>query len=116
MPMAPWVQICTTGARRECAIAGLKANRPLAPDNLILEMNVSPTNLLPGNGLSLGTTEPEESAVPLNRCRKLIDRCGRGTYPFLKTGPGKVLRLRCNHWRVAWNGRVDVGQTVRNIG
>ncbi len=97
------------------AIAGARENWGPAGDNLFIDMYLTPTNVPPGTRLSIGTVELVITEEPHNGCQVFIDRYGRDTCLFVNTGRGKELRLRGIYGRVTKDGKVSVGDTVREV-
>lgn len=111
----PDAQICMMMASCIRAIAGDKANWPPAGDNLFIDMDLTPTNMPPGTRFAIGSAEFVVSELPHNGCQDFIDRYGRDACVFLMTGEGKKNRLRGIYARVARDGAVSVGDTVRKL-
>lgn len=112
----PDVQICLMNARCLALIAGGRDRWALAGDNLIVDLDLSPDNLAPGQRLRLGSAEIEITAVPHLGCAAFIERYGRDACVFVNTGEGRRLRLRGVYARVRRDGLVSVGDRVRKIG
>ena len=91
-------------------------NWPLAGDNLFIDMNLSPENLLPGQRLAIGSAEIEITALPHTGCDQFVARYGREACVFVNTGAGKANRLRGIYARVVRDGRIAVGDRVRKLG
>ena len=51
----PDVQICLMNARCIALIAGARDNWPLAGDNLFIDMDLTPSNMPPGQRLAIGS-------------------------------------------------------------
>jgi MOSC domain-containing protein YiiM len=111
----PDVQICIMSARCIGLIAQERANWPSAGDNLFIDMDLSPTNMPPGERLAIGSAIIEITPIPHNGCDKFVARYGRDACVFVNTGAGKRLRLRGIYARVVQDGRISVGDRVRKL-
>jgi MOSC domain-containing protein YiiM len=112
----PDVQICIMNARCLALIAGERARWPLAGDNLIIDLDLSPGNLPPGRRLAIGSAIIEITAVPHTGCAKFTERFGRDAVVFVNKGAGREHRLRGIYARVVRDGRVTVGDRVTKVG
>jgi MOSC domain-containing protein YiiM len=108
----PDVQICMMNARILATIAGGRDRWPLAGDNLILDMDLSPDNLPPGTRLAIGSAVIEVTAEPHNGCNQFIELFGRDACVFVNTAEGKANRLRGIYARVVRDGTVSEGDDV----
>ena len=110
----PDVQVCIMNARCIALIAQERGNWAPAGDNLFIDLDLSPDNTPPGTRLAIGTVVLEITATAHNGCESFIARYGRDACVFVNTGEGKRLRLRGIYVRVVQDGRVSVGDVVRN--
>jgi MOSC domain-containing protein YiiM len=108
----PDVQLCLMNARCIALIAGTYENWPPAGDNLFIDMDLTPSNMPPGQRLSVGTAIIEITDIPHNGCDKFIERYGRDACIFVNTGEGKRLRLRGIYARVVKDGHIKSGDSV----
>ena len=111
----PDVQICLMNARCIALIAGARERWPLAGDNLLIDMDLTPGNMPPGTRLSIGTAIIEITDTPHNGCASFIERFGRDACVFVNTGEGNRLRLRGIYARVVRDGRVSAGDRVVKV-
>ena len=108
----PDVQICIMNARCLALVAGARARWPLAGDNLIIDLDLSPENLPPGQRLRIGDATIEITAVPHGGCKAFAERYGQSAVVFVNGPKGRALRLRGVYARVLEDGRVTVGDRV----
>lgn len=85
---------------------------PLAGDNLLLDLDLSDTNLPVGQRLRLGTAVLEITERPHTGCAKFSKRFGPDALKFVNSPEGRQLRLRGVHAQVITAGRVKVGDQV----
>lgn len=111
----PDVQICIMNARCIDLIAGERSNWPPAGDNLFLDMDLRPSNLSPGQRLSVGSAILEITDTPHNGCKNFVERYGRDATVFVNTGQGRENRLRGIYARVVQDGTISVGDIVTKI-
>lgn len=111
----PDVQICIMNARFLNLIAVERSNWAPAGDNLIIDMDISPSNLPPGTRLAIGSAIIEITDTPHNGCAKFIARYGRDACVFVNTGEGKQLRMRGIYGRVVQDGRVNAGDAISKL-
>ena len=111
----PDVQVCIMSARCIALIAQDRNNWPPAGDNLFIDMDLSPSNMPPGQRLAIGSAIIEITPVAHNGCDQFIARYGRDACVFVNTGEGKRLRLRGIYARVVQDGRISVGDRVTKL-
>jgi hypothetical protein len=111
----PDVQIAIMNSRCLDLLATSKERWPLAGDNLIVDMDLSTTNLPPGQRLSLGEVILEITAVPHTGCKYFSERYGVDAVKFVSTPKAKDLRLRGVYARVIRDGVVKVGERVKKV-
>ena len=96
-------------------IAGDRTRWALAGDSLIVDFDLTPDNVAPGQRLAIGTAVLEITDEPHHACAKFVARYGRDAAAFVNTGPGRRLKLRGVYARVVEDGRVTVGDTVTKV-
>ena len=111
----PDVQICIMNARCLALVAGERARWPLAGDNLIVDLDLSPENLAPGQRLRIGDATIEITAVPHTGCKAFAERYGQSAVVFVNGPRGRALRLRGVYARVVADGRITVGDRVVKV-
>ena len=111
----PDVQVCIMNARCLALIAGERARWPLAGDNLIVDLDLSPENLPPGQRLRIGGATIEITAVPHTGCKAFAERYGQSAVVFVNGPRGRALRLRGVYARVVADGRITVGDRVVKV-
>jgi hypothetical protein len=107
-------QITLINARVAALVAGQPERRPLAGDQLYVDLDLSQENLPPGSRLEVGSAVVEISAVPHTGCNKFAARFGEDARAFVNSAEGRQLRLRGANARVVVAGSVRVGDTVRH--
>jgi MOSC domain-containing protein YiiM len=94
-------------------VARTEERRPLAGDQLYLDLDLSDENLPPGTRLSLGSAIIEVTAEPHTGCKKFLARFGRDAVKFVNSPLGKKLHLRGINAKVIEPGLICVGDVVR---
>ena len=111
----PDVQVCIMSARVIRLLAGDKAHWPPAGDQLFVDLDLSRSNLEPGQRLTLGSAVIEITAVPHNGCNKFIERYGLAATQFVNSKFGKENRFRGIYAKVIDAGTISVGDMVEKI-
>jgi hypothetical protein len=109
----PDMQLNVINARLSALVAGSPERRPLAGDQLHLDLDLSVTNLPPGTRLALGSAVIEVTEQPHTGCAKFAARFGRDALRFVNSPTGRDLRLRGLNAKVVVPGTVRVGDVVR---
>ena len=97
-------------------VARLFANgQPLSlfGDNLLVELDLSLTNLPAGTRLQVGTALCEVTPTPHTGCGKFAARCGQEARDLTAAAPFQAWRLRGLHFRVLEAGEVGPGDRIR---
>jgi MOSC domain-containing protein YiiM len=91
--------------------------RPLAGDQLYLDLDLSDDNLPAGSRLALGTGGAviEITPKPHTGCAQFASRFGAEATRFVNTGEGKRLHLRGVCARVVAGGTIRVGDPVTKV-
>lgn len=111
----PEVQITIMNVRCLELLTADRARWPLAGDNLLVDLDLSATNLQPGDRLRIGATLIEITEPPHDGCAKFSRRFGEAALKFVNSERGKQLRLRGVHARVIEPGEVAVGDRVEKV-
>lgn len=105
----PDSQITIMSTRMLELLADDRARWPLAGDNLLLDLDLSDTNLPVGQRLRVGSAVLEITERPHTGCAKFSERFGPDALRFVNSPEGRQLRLRGLHAQVITAGRVRVG-------
>ena len=109
------VQLTVMNARAAALIAGDSERRPLAGDQLYVDLDLSHRNLPPGTLLALGSAVIEVSEPPHTGCAKFTARFGSDATRFVNSPAGRELHLRGINARVVEPGTVRRGDTIRKL-
>lgn len=108
-------QLTLMNTRAARAIAGSDERRPLAGDQLFVDLDISIDNLPPGTQLAVGDAVIEVTAEPHTGCAKFSARFGSAALKFVNKSPGRELRLRGVNTRVVTPGAVRAGDTISKL-
>ena len=112
----PQAQVSLMNARVLELIAGDSEAMSLAGDNLIVDMDLSESNLPAGSKLAIGDDVVLElTAVPHTGCKKFEHRYGRAALEFVNGKVGSIHNFRGRYARIVESGRIAVGDVVRKI-
>jgi hypothetical protein len=111
----PTVQVSLMNSRCLDLIATSKDRWPFAGDNLIVDLDLSSSNIKPGQWLEIGSAIIEISAVPHTGCMKFRDRFGVEALKFVNSKEARDLRLRGVFARVIKAGEIRVGDRIKKI-
>lgn len=97
-------------------IAGSEDAMCLAGDNLIVDLDLSESNLPPGSQLAIGSDVVIEiNGHPHSGCTKFASRFGNEARTFANNKRGASLHLRGRHAQVVRGGEIRVGDAVRKL-
>jgi hypothetical protein len=108
----PLGQVTLINSRVLGVIAGDDERRPLAGDQLHVDLDLSVENLPPGTRLAVGEAVLEVTEKPHNGCLKFEARYGRDVAQFVNSPRRQALRLRGMNARVVTPGRVRAGDAI----
>lgn len=111
----PDMQLNLINARLVALIAPDAARRPLAGDQLHVDLDLSDENLPPGTRLAIGNAVIEVTAIPHTGCNKFKARFGADALKFVNSPVGKELHLRGINAKVVQGGQIAVGDVVRKV-
>ena len=108
-------QVSIMNARVNALVAGEEARRPLAGDQLFLDLDLSVANLPVGSRLHVGDSVLEVTEAPHLACGKFVDWYGPDATRFVNSRLGRANRWRGVYARVVRGGRVAVGDSVGKV-
>ncbi len=111
----PDMQLNVINARLLDLVAQDKARWQLAGDQLVVDFDLSETNIPPGTQLAIGSAVIEVTAQPHTGCQKFVARFGREAMLFVNSTVGKQLHLRGINARVVQPGTIRTGDAVRKV-
>jgi len=114
-PVDTGTQLTLMNARVIALISPDHERRPLAGDQLHVDLDLRPENLPAGTRLALGSAVIEVSDEPHTGCAKFSGRYGSDAIRFVNSRAGRDLRLRGMNARVVEPGRVRTGDPIRKL-
>jgi MOSC domain-containing protein YiiM len=111
----PERQLTLVNWRAISLISPDEARRPLAGDQLYVDLDLSGDNLPPGSQLSIGEAVVEVTEPPHRGCRKFSARFGVDALRLVNSAVGVTLNLRGVNARVVRGGPVAPGDAVRKL-
>jgi len=114
-PVDTGTQLTLMNARVIALISPDVERRPLAGDQLHVDLDLRPENLPPGSRLALGSAVIEVTDQPHTGCAKFSGRYGSDAIRFVNSRSGRDLRLRGMNAKVVEPGRVRTGDTIRKL-
>ena len=111
----PEMQLNIINARAIALIAPDAARRPLAGDQLHVDLDLSEANLPPGTRLAIGDAIIEVTAQPHTGCQKFRARFGTDAFKFVNSPAGMEMHLRGINAKVVQPGTIRVGDSVRKL-
>lgn len=110
----PEMQLNLTSARFMAIIAP-EDRRPLAGDQLHVDLDLSEANLPPGTRLRVGTATIKVTAEPHRGCAKYTRRFGLDALRAVNSPEGVALNLRGINARVVVAGTVRPGDPIEKL-
>ncbi len=111
----PETQLTLMNTRCLALVAGGRDRWPLAGDNLLVDLDLSETNLATGQRLKIGEAILEITAKPHTGCAKFSKRFGADALKFVNSPEGRAMRLRGVHAQVVQPGRITVGDRIEKL-
>lgn len=111
----PLAQLNVMNARAASLVAGDDTRRPLAGDQLYVDLDLSYDNVPPGTRLEVGSAVIEVTEKPHRGCAKFSARFGPDALRFVNSEVGRELNLRGVNARVVVPGVVRTGDPVRKV-
>jgi hypothetical protein len=108
----PDTQLTLMNSRAAALVAGGDERRPLAGDQLYVDLDLSDANLPPGTRLAVGSAVVEISDKPHRGCKKFAARFGQDALLFVNSPVGRKLRLRGVNAKIVTSGTVRVGDGI----
>lgn len=106
-------QLTLMNARAAALVAVDPERRPLAGDQLYVDVDLGGENLPPGSRLEVGSAVVEITEPPHRGCAKFAARFGRDALRLVNSPEGVALNLRGVNARIVTAGTVRVGDPVR---
>lgn len=111
----PDMQINVMSSRVAALLAQDRSRWSLAGDQLIVDLDLSDTNLPAGTRLAIGSAVIEVTAEPHTGCGKFVERFGVAATAFVNAAERRNLRLRGLNARVVVRGTIRVGDRVTKL-
>jgi hypothetical protein len=111
----PDMQLNVINSRLVALVCPDEARRPLAGDQLHLDLDLSIENLPAGTRLAIGEAVIEVTPQPHRGCEKFAARFGIEALRFVNSPVGRQLRLRGLNARVVQPGTIRRGDVVRKV-
>ena len=108
-------QVTVMNARAIDLIAVEPDRRPLAGDQLYVDLDLSADNIPAGTRLRIGHAVIEVTAAIHKGCAKFTQRFGRDATRLITSPGGRALRLRGLNARVVQGGAIGVDDEVRKL-
>lgn len=108
----PDTQLTLMNTRFLGPVAGGRERWPLAGDNLLVDFDLSESNLPIGQRLKIGDAVLQISAEPHLGCAKFSKRFGVDALKFVNSPEGRQLRLRGVNAQVLQAGQVRIGDRI----
>ena len=108
-------QVTVMNARSAALVARDPDRRPLAGDQLYVDLDLGGQNLPPGTRLAIGDAVLEVTDEPHTGCKKFSERFGLEALVFVNSPEGRASNLRGINTRVVAPGAVRVGDAVRKL-
>ena len=87
----------------------------LAGDNIVVDLDLSEKNLLPGDKIQIGETELEITTQPHNGCKKFAERFGTEALKYINSMQRRSLHYRGIYARILKAGKIRKGDRVRKL-
>jgi MOSC domain-containing protein YiiM len=111
----PDAQISLMNSRLLKMIAGEEERMALAGDNLIVDLDLSETNMPAGQRFSVGEVLLEVTDLAHTGCGKFAERFGPNALRYINAAKRRPLHLRGIFARVLKAGTVRVGDVVQKV-
>ncbi|MBA2327844.1 MAG: MOSC domain-containing protein [Actinobacteria bacterium] len=108
-------QLTVMNVRAAALVAVDPERRPLAGDQLYVDLDLGDANLPPGSRLEVGSAVIEITEPPHRGCSKFAARFGRDALRLVNSPEGVELNLRGVNARIVTAGTVRVGDPVRKV-
>jgi MOSC domain-containing protein YiiM len=108
-------QISLANARLLRLIAGDEERLALAGDNLIVDLDLSESNIAAGQRLAIGEALLEVTDLPHTGCGKFAQRFGTDALRYINAAERRSLRLRGLYAYVLRAGTIRVGDVIHKV-
>lgn len=108
-------QLTVMNVRAAALVAVAPERRPLAGDQLYVDLDLGGENLPPGSRLEVGSAVIEITEPPHRGCAKFASRFGRAALRLVNSPEGVELNLRGVNARVVTAGTVKLGDPIRKV-
>lgn len=111
----PDMQLNIINARFLAMVAQTDERMPLAGDQLVVDMDLSETNLPAWTKLSIGEAVIEITDQPHTGCAKFTRRFGLDAHRLVNSELGSAMKLRGINARVVTPGRIRSGDKITKL-
>lgn len=111
----PDMQLNLMNARVLGLLSPAREGWPLAGDQLIVDLDLSQSNLPPGTRLAIGGAVIEVTAQPHTGCKKFAERFGVEALQFVNAAGRRDLHLRGINAKVVQSGPVTRGDSLLKL-